>query len=502
MKALVAALIASFVPVTATAAGEPPRVRYVVKLATQTWEPIALVELEPVVESKVLAPLTASGAMRLEKSGWADLASGDYALTIEGRFIEDAGDFSVYIGFAKGQRDDLPSLHVAESVNLDKLSRGEMELRIQAGATKAATRMAALLSPRLEAVRLKIPPPLADDVVTTQWGEVEIPSPRSPTKLMRDLLDVTNPDHVRFEALKSLSAHAFDQPSAREAIVRAVLLDPLPDLRARAAGALAPVARTHVPTQRLILLAMRREVDDRVLGELVSLSRTFPGLSRKEALETWLEMVSSEITPPGAASAVAQLLAEEENVANLDLAVARCLDQESLVYGKRSACAQWLLRKVPPPRRYSVTARYLSRVQVWETGENNVFEDVIDNVTENRNASTPLSAEVVESMFALMERKSAGRARREAIVQLARHSTPTPADVERLLAVVGERDLVSMIVRTLDAWVADAPQLRDMVIGALRRAKEGGRYLVKPSYGDPYEDLEKGAERLEKSRKK
>ncbi len=497
-RLVVAALLLS--PSLAGAAGEPPQVRYVVKLTTQSWEPIALAELEPVVESKVLGPLSEKGVMRLEKSGWADLASGDYAITIEGRFIEDAGDFSIYIGFAKGKREDLPSLHVAESVALDKVPRAEMEQRIQAGATKAATRMAALLGPRLEAVRLRVPPPITDERVTTTWGEVDIPQPKAPTKLMNDLLDVTKPDHVRHEALRSLTPHAFDQPPARDAIVRAMLLDPQPDLRARAAEALAPVARTHVPTQRLILLAMRREVDDRVLGELVALSRTFPGLSRKEALETWLEVVSSEAAPPSSSSAIAQLLAAEDNVPNLDLAVARCLDQQALMYGKKSACAQWLLKEIPPDRRFSVTARYLSAVQVWEQGEINVFEDVINAVTENRHASNKLRPEVADAMFALLERKNAGRARREAIIQLARHPAPSPALVERLLVPIGERELVSMILRTLHEWVDDAPELTDMVIGALRRVRESAQYLVKPSHGDPYEDLEKAIERLEKSK--
>lgn len=495
-----AIVVASLAVNPVLAAGEPPRVRYVVKLTTQAWEPIALAELEPVVESKVLGPLSERGVMRLEKSGWADLASGDYAITIEGRFIEDAGDFSVYVGFGKGTKDDLPSLHVAESVALDKLTRAQMEERIQACATKAATRMAQLLAPRLEAVRLRIPPPITDERVTTTWGEVDIPSPKSPTKLMKDLLDVTEPDHVRYEALKSLASHAFDQPPARDAIVRAMLLDPLPDLRARAASSLAPVARTHVPTQRLVLLAMRREMDDRPLRELVELSKTFPGLSRKEALETWLEVVSSEATPPSATSAIAQLIAAEERVPNLDVAVARCLQQEALMYGKRSACAQWLLRDVPLERRYSVTARYLAGVQVWETGENNVFEDVINAVTENKNASTKLRPELVEAMFSLLERKSAGRARREAVVQLARHPAPDAAAVERLLAAIGERELVSMIVRTLDEWVDDVPALKDMVIGALRRVQQNAQYLVKPSYGNPYEDIAKAIERLERKK--
>jgi len=494
---MIGAILSLLIPNLAITAGEPPRVRYVVKLGKTAWEPIALPELEPVIEAKTLARLTKGGTMRIEKSGWADLATGDYALTIEGRFIEDAESFSIYLGFGKGTRDDLPSLHVAETVGLQKANRAEMEKRIQDGTTRAAERMAELLDPRLEAVRLKVPQPLVEGELTTTWGPVDIPSPVSPGKMMKQLLDVTEPDHERFAALASVAPQAFDQPAARDAIIRAVLLDPSSDLRGRAASALAPVARTHVPTQRLILHAMRNELDDNVLGELTALSQTFPGLSRKEALETWLELVSAESTPPSSASKIAQLLAEEENIPNIDLAVARCLEQDALMYGKKSACAQWLLKKVPAERRFSVVGRYLANVRVWEQGEINTLGDVFDALKGGKDG---LSPEVAAAMFAVAERPSAGRARRDAVQALSDHPAPSAALVERLVPLLFEPSLTSTALRTIEEWVSAKPELREMSLGAIKRVREKSTFLPKPSHGDPHQDMEEAIRRLERKK--
>ena len=52
-----------------------------------------------------------------------------------------------------------------------------------------------------------------------------------------------------------------------------------------------------------------------------------------------------------AAEKVAGLLKKEKNVPNLEFAVAACLQQEAVVYGKRGACAQGLLQKIPAARR-------------------------------------------------------------------------------------------------------------------------------------------------------
>jgi hypothetical protein len=57
--------------------------------------------------------------------------------------------------------------------------------------------------------------------------------------------------------------------------------------------ALTPVARNHLPTQRVLLSAMRLEVADEVVVALAKVSQSFVGLSRLETLATWLELVAA-----------------------------------------------------------------------------------------------------------------------------------------------------------------------------------------------------------------
>jgi hypothetical protein len=62
---------------------------------------------------------------------------------------------------------------------------------------------------------------------------------------------------------------------------------------------------------------------------------------------------------------------------------------------------------------------------------------------------------------------------------------------------VHERELVSMIVRALYEWVDEHPELADMTVGALKRVRASAQYLVKPSHGNPYEELDEGAQRIQ-----
>ena len=173
------------------AAAEPPEVHYLTKLETRAWEPIALAELTPVVEAAAVGPLSKLAAMRMSKTGFADLESGDYAILIQGRFIEEAERFAIYVGFQKGKKDDLPSFHVAEGVELSGANKAEILKRIEAAGRRAGARLAELLGPRLEAVRLSVgAPPVEDPTLPWQWGAIEVPTVGSPTKAMKELLDM------------------------------------------------------------------------------------------------------------------------------------------------------------------------------------------------------------------------------------------------------------------------------------------------------------------------
>jgi hypothetical protein len=156
----------------AIGAGEPPLVHYVTKAETRSWEPIALAEIEKMIEQAALQPLTAPGSMRLVKTGFGELKSGAYTLVINGRFVEEAELFSVYLTFGPGNNADLPSFYVAETTKaLGRQSRAEMESRIRAAATSAGKRLAEVLAPRLESVRLQVgAPPMDDPGLPLVWG--------------------------------------------------------------------------------------------------------------------------------------------------------------------------------------------------------------------------------------------------------------------------------------------------------------------------------------------
>lgn len=477
------------------AAGDPPSVRYASKAVTKSWEPLPVGEVEKLVEAKVLAGLTKPGVMRLEKSGWADLANGDYTLAVQSRFVEEAESFSVHLAFNHGKKDDVPSFHVAETRALGRLNRQQMQAKIEDAADKAGTRLAELIAPRLEALRLSVLPPSLDDPsLPVSWGPVEVPEVKNPSKAIRTLLDPRNPDHERHKALTEIQGHVFDQQVARNAVERCVLSDPLPALRARCADALEAVARNHVPTQRILLHALRNEVEPSVVTPLIKLSTNFVGLSRDESIATWLELVSSDATPGESADDAAQLLAEENNIPNLDIAVAKCLQQEALAYGKKSACAQWLLRKIPEERMWPVVEPYLRTVAVWEQGERNVFEDVIENATGRSNK--PISAPLAALLMNLVEREATGNVRQNLLYHLRRHPAPTPELMERLLKVAREGDMAPQVFQTVLEWVETAPHLKQMTLGALGRLKESAKWLVKPSRQNPYKELDEVAQRL------
>lgn len=482
------------------AAGEPPEVHYLTKLETRAWEPIALAELTPVVEAAAVAPLSKLAAMRMSKTGFADLESGDYAILIQGRFIEEAERFAIYVGFQKGKKDDLPSFHVAEGVELSGASKAEILKRIEAAGRRAGARLAELLGPRLEAVRLSVgAPPVEDPTLPWQWGAIEVPTALAPTKAMKELLDVTNPDHVRHKALTEIEGHVFDQKAAKNVMERVLLTDPLPAIRARAAEALAPVARTSAPTQSILLYALRTEVEEEVLGPLTQLSSTFVGLSRKEAIESWLELVSSDATPPTAAGKAADLLSAEEDVQNLEIAVSICLGQEALIYGKKSACASRLLRKIPEPRRLSVAWRYLTSARTFDQGGSNVLDEVLDDVAGR--SSKPISPELADLLLSIGARPSAGAARRKVLYPLRRHPAPNAAAIERLIPLVREPELAVDALRVLVEWADDHPELAGPTAGALERLRVDVSYLPKPSHQNPYEELDKTIERLRGGRR-
>lgn len=472
-------------------AGEPPAVRHLAKTETRSWEPIKVEEVNRVVEAAVLGTLTPGGHLRLEKAdGFAALVQRDYSLLIEGRFVEEAESYSIYLTFGPGQKKDLPSFHVFDTVGIGKRERGKMLELIEATAQRAGRRLAAVLNPQLERVRLRLVRPNLDDTeLPFQWEALALPEVGSPESWLRTLLDVRSPDHERFGALEKIKSQIFDQASARNAALRCALRDPKPELRAACVRALEPAARVHVPTQRLLLQAMREEADDAVMRSLLEVSKLFVGLSKKETIDTWLELVASDATPASTASGIAQALANEGDVPNLDVAVARCLRLEALAYGKKYACIQWLLPKIPEARRYGVVYGYLENAG-FEYGDGQLAFDSLLDLAIARG-SDPLAPEYAELLLGLLERPGPVWMRRRVLFALERHPAPSPALLERVLAQVHKPGLANTALEITGRLARRAPDLAGMTVGALERLQETATWMPQKYGGDPHETLSK-----------
>lgn len=493
---MIAALLVSFLAVASP--GDAPLVHFTTKVVTKSWEPIDLPQVEKFVEAEVLQVLTKPGTMRLKKGGFADLKQGDYSLVINGRFIEEAERFSVYLTFGNGKREDLPSFHTTHtSEALGRKKRSEMQRLIREAASAAAARLVAVLTPQLEAARLRTDPPVLDaPELPLEWGAVEVPPVRSKNEAIRTLLNVRKPDHERHEALTAIKGFVFDQQPARNAVELCLLRDPSPKLRERCADVLKPVARNHPPTQRVILHAMRTDVDEHVIDALAEISQTFVGLSRLETIATWLHLIASDVTPVGGVSRMVRLLSKEGDVANLDYAVAACLQSEALVYGKKTACAG-LLGQLPPPRRRAVVWRYLERVEAFGQGEVNVFERVADRVFRSgrRGDEEPALGAL---MLRIAARESAGRVRRKAVHLAGEHAPAIAGNLRTLVRFLYDQSLQSSALRAVERMVRRAPELTSLAVGALKQVRTKARYFKKPHSSDPYRELEKTIERLER----
>lgn len=475
------------------AATAPPLVNYTVSIETRTWQPIELQDVDRIIESTALASLARRGDMRLVRTGFEELRAGDYSLLVSGRFIEEAEDFSVYLTFGPGKRADLPSFHVSATANIGKRPMAEMQSIMQALTTDTAKRLDALVAPHLRRVELPLlldetreaPPP-----ELWRWAPQAEPQLKNPTELLRRLTDPRNSDNERLGAIDPIAGAAFDQVPALAALERCVLRDPSADVRARCAEALEPAARVRVPTQRVLLQAIRQELDPRPLQALLEISRSFSALSRTEAIDTWLYLVASNDTPGDAMRVVVDVVQDEGDLPNLDVAVAACLRQQSLVPMKKSYCASRLLRSLPPARRDAVIMDYLRNAPTRELKDYNLVDDLL-RAREGKLGGA--ACEVVATAAA-----------RSGSVRLAYAAAdcvdPTALVVERLLAGAKGQD-AGDFARFVAELAGDHPEHAPKVLEGLSALEAGltrQACTPLPSRAVPVEEVRKAIERLKR----
>lgn len=478
----------------ALATAGAPNVKYVVKVEPRSWQPIEPADAERLIEQKALEPLTQKGLMRLEKGKFSELAEADYSILLEGRFIEDAGKFTVYLTFSPQKQAQAPSVYVIDTDDVEDKSPQQMQKIIAALTERAAKRMATTLEPHLRTTTAA-PAMIEIEELPLEWGQIEVPSIKSPTGALKDLITVRNEDHVRWQGFNELKAHAFDQPNARMALELCVLQDPLAKLRAACVDALAPVARTRVETQRFLLHAMRTDVEDEVIAAIAAVSKTFVGLSRKEALATWMEVISDDRTPDQAARAVSSALREENGLPNLELATSKCLMSPALSEQKRGECAETLLGKIPKERRAAVAWRYLETAKVYEQGATNTYKEVLEKVVDR---SGPVDPALADMLVNRAPHRDTGWATHEILYLARRHAAPTPATIDTLLQVAKRRRYASSVFQTIREIVQKKPDLKPAALLALKKFDASQTYMYFASHGDPKKDLAETIKKLEK----
>ncbi len=487
---------------TLLGAFQPPVVKYVVSVETRTWKPIELKDVERILDNSAVSPLLQRGDMQLQKSDFAGLKQGDYTLLVSGRFIEEAEDFSIYMTFGPGKRQDLPSFHVSGTEPVGKRGMQEMQRIMEKLANQVANRLNQLLAPELRQVAL---PLQVNDVGEPQvpqlwqWPKLTTPDVPKPSKLLATVIDPRNHDNDRLKAVSGLSSAAFDELAARKALERCVLRDPSPAVRMHCLRELEPVARVNVQTQRVLLYAMRNEYDDQVLGALARVSQSFTGLSRAEALDTWLFLVASPGTPAEAVDDIADVLGKEGNVPNLDVAIASCLRQGNSLFMKKYDCANDLLRILPPERRMAVAYDYLEHADAADLRDHMTMKEVMDWLIRDNQKPEGRECDV---LTAIATRSQQMTVQSSAAYALGHCADPTPAHADKIASVMKERGGWPL-VRALTDLADKSPQMKEhvtkVITAQIERFKKQGCTSA-PSEPSTRKELEEALGRLNRSR--
>jgi hypothetical protein len=456
---------------TLLAATQPPVVRYVITTETRTWKPIELKDVERILDNSAVSPLLQRGDMQLVKSDFGSLKTGDYTLVIAGRFIEEAEDFSVYMTFGPGKREDLPSFHVAGTEAVGKRGVQEMQRIMEKLANQVANRLNILLAPELK--RVDLPIQIDEKNETTipqlwQWPKLTEPDVPKPSVLLKTLLDPRHEDHERARAVTDIGPAAFDELPARKALERCILRDPDPHIRIACAQALEPVARVNASTQRVFMHAMRNEYEGSVLRVFAHISSSFNGLSHTEAVDTWLYLVQSSATPEEAMDDITSLLRSEgARTPNLDVAIASCLRQSNAKFGKKSECARTLLPVVPDERKRAIIMDYIERIDPVELASYAATHEIMEDVPRMKDLDREDCDLIVSTAL-----RAPGRYAKSQLSYAFREKcdNPTKAQIDSFLGAITMKTYAQDYVRAISE-VELSNEMKEYVTSGLQKAK-------------------------------
>jgi hypothetical protein len=422
-----------------------PAVSYRVRATAGSWQPMTVADLAKTVEQATLEVLSKPGLMALRKDpAKSGPPSADYGLMIEGRLLDEAETFSVFLSFHGGTKSDLGSFEASETVSLKTKARQEILGRVEGAAKKAGATLIAALKPALErAARAPNASPGAAKEeprkLPFSWGEVQIPDLRfSAGKVDLD----AKSGEERAASLRLLTSLVLaDDPGARNHLESCALGHKDPQLRRGCLAALAPASRRHPPTQRVVIEAYRKDKNGDVRKEAGEQMLYFTGPARKEAVQAWLESAARcEGSGP---------LDQLGDLPNLDLAVDRCLfecGKKPKYQRSKRSCIE-LMEPIPHRRRMAILWKYLQ-----ETNPDSPYYLEGGGASEgSRGTDWQWAAE-------------------KAIEQATRWD---PA-IEDIFWARYQRELSSFALDVLSDWAAPSPRLAGRLLEALQSGGDRG----------------------------
>ena len=428
---------------------------YKVRVRTVSWIPILVSDLEHTISSEVLSVLSGDGLLKLEKSSGKGKGL-DMRLAITGEVVEAAGTFTVTLSIRPLRDPSLPSFVTASTASISKQSKSVMFKRISAAAKGAAKRMASAMGAhpavlgRLGRKARTGAGGRGTPLDLFQWGQVSPLPVKASSKDMATFIDGRLSWQKRKEAGFRISGLAYDNNNVRHAIERVALTDPDPITRYYAVRFLEPSSRAHRFTQQVLLAVAREDADPKVKSEALDLSPTFMGLSSRETLQTWVQLLTARVADLKNRDLghVLKQLSYRPDTPNLDLGLLQCLRaQEVLREGRarKEACLD-LVEKLPPERRAAILLGYLSQPI-----------SALNNDLPGQHRGGPLD-NAIQTAF---RTPCQPRALREQLWRLLKESNDDKLALSMLTTLAGHQN-TSAVVKAVAQRLSRATDDRDM----------------------------------------
>jgi hypothetical protein len=339
---------------------------------TESWMPIAELDLAAVLRDHVVSQLSSTGVLRLSKlqrhpmSGRMLTDKAEMLLDLQGDVIGEAGTFTVSITLRPIGARTLPSFAAAATATIARVPKHVMYTRIVAAVKEATVRLerglrsgVGLLQEASSSGSLSV---AASGLF--RWPKLSAPPKRAIGADARSFSRAREDRSRRIEAGMRLASLAYDSADVRHLIEHVLLSDTDPVIRLYALRFLEPASRRHRFTQHVVLNIARNDGDPKVRGQAFELSPAFLSSSPAQTLQTWVELLAARPAEFAGHAKLVKLLVARPDLPNLDLALSRCLAQRSVMAARdrqrKQACLS-IARELPAARRTRLMMSYVDR---------------------------------------------------------------------------------------------------------------------------------------------